>query len=61
MEYHHQFAQQHDLGNGGRDANQDKNRPNSAYGLHISTIRLKLVLKSKPWSPNLHRPTGAKP
>ena len=64
IEHHHQFAQKHDLCNGGREANQNKNCPNSECSLHTSTIRRKLVVKSKvhqPWIPKRHRRDGVKP
>jgi hypothetical protein len=51
IENHHQFAQKHNLGNGGGEASQGKNRPNSESGLHTSRIRRKLVLKSKVHQP----------
>jgi hypothetical protein len=64
MEHHHQLAQEHDLSDGGGDANQDENRAHSDGGLHTSTIRRKLVLKSKAaelWIPKPVRQGGAKP
>jgi len=47
IEHHHQLPEEHDLGNGGGEANQNENCANSASGLHTSRIRRKLVVKSK--------------
>jgi hypothetical protein len=63
IEHHHQLPEEHGLGNGGGEANQNENCANSASGLHTSRIRRKLVVKSKahqPWISRRHRRDGAK-
>jgi len=38
MEDHHQFAQEHDLGDGGGEADLDRQRANSESGPHLTRI-----------------------